>query len=58
MMVFGAVFLAIDMYFVVWVVSLKLKLPQTVGKRLAKAMFGRIDNTSIGKRLNGLVVRR
>jgi hypothetical protein len=58
MMVFGAVFLAIDMYFVVWVVSLKLKLPQTVAKRLAKAMFGRIDNTSIGKRLNGLVVRR
>lgn len=58
MMVFGAVFLAIDMYFVVWVVSLKLKLPQTVAKRLANAIFGRIDNTSIGKRLNGLVVRR
>jgi hypothetical protein len=43
MMVFGALFLAIDMYLIVWALSLKLKLPQTVSRLLVKAIFGRID---------------
>lgn len=43
MLVFSALFLALDWYYVVWAISLKLKLPESVSKSVMKMLLGKAD---------------
>ena len=43
LLAFGCAFLALDMYYVVWVISMKLKLPPSVSGPVTKSLGGKAD---------------
>ena len=43
LLAFSSVYLALDMYYVVWVISIKLKLPESVSGPVMKMLGGKAD---------------
>ena len=43
MICLSIVFISIDMFYVLWIISLRLKLNQELGSMFADAMMGRAD---------------
>lgn len=43
MLIISSFFIVLDVYYVLWVLSLKLKLPDYMSKLVAKALLGKAD---------------